>query len=140
MRIYSLIGEKTRISRRGGTSFGSLVEGNFPRHGPENTASSGGAAMVVSVKVKLIGALRVSYGRDKVSLNIDHATVQAVIEKVSHSLSPDEVQMLIDPELNDPRPNVLILVNGKEISALKGLGTEVRSGDEVVIIPVTHGG
>jgi MoaD family protein len=96
--------------------------------------------MVVSVKVKLIGALRVSYGRDKVSLNIGHATVQAVIEKVSHSLSPDEERMLIDPELNDPRPNVLILVNGKEISALKGLGTEVRNGDEIVIIPVTHGG
>ena len=96
--------------------------------------------MIVSVNVKLIGALRVSHGIDKVALNIDHATVQAVVEKVGHSLSPDDVRMLIDPELNDPRPNVLILVNGKEISALSGLQTEVRNGDEIVIIPVTHGG
>jgi len=31
-------------------------------------------------------------------------------------------------------------VNGKEISVLKGLETLVSDGDEVVLVPVTHGG
>jgi molybdopterin converting factor small subunit len=48
--------------------------------------------------------------------------------------------MLIDPELNDPRPNALILVNGKEISVLKGLETTVKEGDQIILIPISHGG
>jgi len=47
---------------------------------------------------------------------------------------------LVDPDLKDPRPNTLILVNGKEISVLNGLETILRDGDEVVFIPVLHAG
>ena len=41
-----------------------------------------------------------------------------------------------------PRPtsNFIILVNGREISVLSGLETKLKSGDEVAIIPVSHGG
>jgi molybdopterin converting factor small subunit len=48
--------------------------------------------------------------------------------------------VLIDPELENPRPNTLILVNGKEISVLNGLDTMLEDGDEVVFVPVVHGG
>jgi molybdopterin converting factor small subunit len=34
----------------------------------------------------------------------------------------------------------LILVNGKEISVLKGLETVLKEGDEILLIPVIHGG
>jgi len=47
---------------------------------------------------------------------------------------------LIDPELEDPRPNTLILVNGREISVLNGLETMLEDGDEIVFIPVLHTG
>ncbi|HDO42088.1 MAG TPA: hypothetical protein ENH03_04220, partial [Candidatus Bathyarchaeota archaeon] len=47
---------------------------------------------------------------------------------------------LLDPELKDPRPNTIILVNGKEISVLSGLETEIEDGDEITIIPIIHGG
>ena len=41
-----------------------------------------------------------------------------------------------------PRPtsNFIILVNGREISVLSGVETKLRGGDEVAIIPVSHGG
>ena len=48
--------------------------------------------------------------------------------------------MLIDPELADPRPNNVILVNGREISSLSGLESELQDGDEVAVIPLIHGG
>ncbi|MFX0092174.1 MAG: MoaD/ThiS family protein, partial [Candidatus Hodarchaeota archaeon] len=38
------------------------------------------------------------------------------------------------------RPNALILVNGKEISVLNGLETQVEDGDKIVLVPVSHGG
>jgi molybdopterin converting factor small subunit len=53
---------------------------------------------------------------------------------------PKLKRVLIDPELDDPRTNVLMLVNGKEISVLKGLDTKLKDGDELTLIPVVHGG
>ena len=47
---------------------------------------------------------------------------------------------LVDPDLEDPRPNTLILVNGKEISVLNGLETMIKDGDEIIFIPVLHTG
>jgi len=34
----------------------------------------------------------------------------------------------------------LVLVNGREVSALQGPGTRVKPGDKVVFVPVVHGG
>ncbi|MEM1565933.1 MAG: MoaD/ThiS family protein [Candidatus Bathyarchaeia archaeon] len=53
---------------------------------------------------------------------------------------PQARRVLIDPELEDPRPNALIIVNGKEISVLNGLETILKDEDEVVFVPVSHGG
>ncbi len=36
--------------------------------------------------------------------------------------------------------NLLIMVNGREISALKGAQTKLRPGDKVTLVPVSHGG
>jgi molybdopterin converting factor small subunit len=35
---------------------------------------------------------------------------------------------------------MLVLVNGREISVLNGLETVVKAGDELVFVPVMHGG
>jgi len=63
-----------------------------------------------------------------------------VIQKLVEMFSPEFEEALVDPELKDPRPNALILVNGKEISVLEGLETEIDKGDEIVLVPVSHGG
>ena len=68
------------------------------------------------------------------------ATVRKTIEKLIEAFSSEFKRTLVDPELEDPRPNALILVNGKEISVLQGLETEVEDGDEIVLVPVSHGG
>lgn len=50
---------------------------------------------------------------------------------------------LIDVVSGDPprlTSNVIILVNGREIGVLAGLETKLQAGDEVTIIPVSHGG
>ena len=38
------------------------------------------------------------------------------------------------------RANTLILVNGVEVSALKGEETEVKDGDFITLVPISHGG
>ena len=53
---------------------------------------------------------------------------------------PELKRSLIDRQLEDPRTNALILVNGREISVLNGLETKLNDGDDVVFVPVVHGG
>jgi molybdopterin converting factor small subunit len=66
-------------------------------------------------------------------------SLREVITKIVDE-QPKLKRALIDPELDDPRTNALILVNGKEISVLQGLNTKIKDGDELVLIPVVHGG
>jgi len=96
---------------------------------------------MVSVNVRLIGIFRVLSGKSSFPVKLEEpAIVRRVIQNLAEAFSPEFKEALIDPELKDPRPNALILVNGKEVSVLEGLETEVNKGDEIVLVPVSHGG
>jgi len=96
--------------------------------------------LTIKVNVRLLGIFRGFSGKSRITLKLEQPTVKKVIQKLADSLPVEAKRLLIDPELNDPRPNALILVNGKEISVLKEMETEIKEGDEVTLIPVTHGG
>jgi molybdopterin synthase sulfur carrier subunit len=94
----------------------------------------------VNITVKFIGNLRNFSGKSKIILKFeDTVSLREAVGKIVEKL-PKLRRALIDPEMEDPRPNVLIIVNGKEISVLKGLETVLKDGDEVVFVPVSHGG
>jgi MoaD family protein len=96
---------------------------------------------MISVEVRLLGVFRGLSGKNKVSMELEEpATVKIVIQKIVEGFSSEFRRVLIDSELRDPRPNALILVNGREISAIRGLETEVNAGDEIALVPVSHGG
>lgn len=93
-----------------------------------------------TVKVRLLGVFRKALGKESLQVKVERPlSAIHLILKVAE-FSPELKRVLIDPELGDPRPNSLILINGREISALDGLETLIKGGDEVVLIPVTHGG
>ena len=97
--------------------------------------------MAVGIRVKLHGVFRGFSGRSEVKVKLgESATVGDVVEKLVESFPPEFKEALVDPVLREPLPNALILVNGKEVSVLDGVGTVVGEGDEVVFVPVTHGG
>ena len=92
-------------------------------------------------QVKLIGVLGKLIDQKVVDLQFkSHAVIEDVIEKITSLIPDKDKQVLIDFELNDSRPNMLILLNGVEVSALKGLKTRIHEGDKVVMIPISHGG
>lgn len=92
------------------------------------------------VTVKFIGAFRNFSGKDKITLKIkDQAILKEIVKEILRQL-PKLEKVLIDQELEDPRPNALILVNGREISVLNGLETILKDGDELLFIPTIHGG
>jgi len=99
-----------------------------------------GDCMNKSVKVKFLGVFKKAYGNGQISLEMEKKEkLRDLIRKIAKS-SPELRRVLIDPELDNPLPNAVILVNGKEINVLQGLDTEVGNSDEIVLIPVIHGG
>jgi len=97
--------------------------------------------LTVRVRVRFIGIFQVLSGESQVELQLrEGATLRDAVQKLVTSLPPEFGVALIDPVLGDPRPNALILLNGREISVFNGVETAVMDGDELVLVPVAHGG
>ncbi len=94
----------------------------------------------MEVTVKFIGSFRTISSRSKLTIECrEIPNVKKAVEKIVEEL-PKLKGALIDADMQDPRPNTLILLNGKEISILNGLETLLKNGDEIVFVPVSHGG
>ncbi|MGH9909551.1 MAG: MoaD/ThiS family protein [Nitrososphaerales archaeon] len=83
------------------------------------------------ITVKLLGGARKIVGKDQVSLEMQSIRVSEILETLcSMSSNPDILNS----------SNMLIAVNGTELSILGGLNAQVKDGDVVSIVPVVHGG
>lgn len=92
------------------------------------------------LKVKFIGALRHLSGKTQLAVSFQEGiSIKELLDKISQEL-PELKRTFSDQELNDSRSNSLILVNGREISVLNGYETKLNDGDEIVFVPVVHGG
>ena len=97
--------------------------------------------MVVNVEVRFLGIFQRLSGKKRFQVKLEEpATVRDVVMKLTETFSSEFKRVLVNSELEDPRPNALILVGRKEISALQGLDTEVKDAEEVVLVPMVHGG
>lgn len=94
----------------------------------------------MEVTVRFFGVFRSISGKSEITIKFnDTVTLRKTVERIIEEL-PRLERALIDPELEDPRPNTLILVDGMEVSVLNGLKTMLKDGDEIVFLPVLHGG
>ena len=97
--------------------------------------------MVVIVEVRFLGIFRQVSGKKRFKLKLEEpATVRKAVIKLTETFSSEFRRVLVDSQLDDPRPNSLILIGGKEINVLQGLETEVKDEDEIVFLPLVHGG
>lgn len=94
----------------------------------------------MEVTVRFIGAFRTISGKSKLTIEYrDIPNIKKAVQKIVEEL-PKLKGALIDADLQDLGPNTLILLNGREISILNGLKTTLKNGDEIVFVPVSHGG
>lgn len=90
--------------------------------------------------IKFIGALRHLSGKTEFTVSFQEGiSIKELVSKITQEF-PDLKQTFSDQELNDSRSNSLVLVNGREISVLNGYETKLKDGDEIVFVPVVHGG
>jgi len=94
----------------------------------------------MTVNVKFVGSFRGLSGKEKLTLNLESVVqLRTVVNRIVEEL-PKLKMDLIDSECGEPKTNLLVLVNGREISVLNGFETLINDGDEVVFVPVVHGG
>jgi molybdopterin synthase sulfur carrier subunit len=94
----------------------------------------------MTIAIKFIGSLRHVSGTGELALSCkSYIAIRELMNEIIKEL-PELKRSLIDQQFGDPRPNALVLVNGREISVLDGLETKLKDGDEVVLIPFVHGG
>jgi molybdopterin converting factor small subunit len=89
----------------------------------------------LTVNIRFIGAFRSLSGKSKFDLILEKPTsLETAIERIL------EKTPSLRQALGNRKSGMLVLLNGKEISVLDGLKTMIEDGDEVVFVPVTHGG
>jgi MoaD family protein len=94
----------------------------------------------VPLTIKFIGALRHLSGKTEFTVSSQEGiSIKELVSKITQEF-PELKHTFSDQELNDSRSNSLVLVNGQEISVLNGYGTKLKDGDEIVFVPVVHGG
>jgi MoaD family protein len=97
--------------------------------------------LTITVKVRTLGVFKELFGNKSLTIKLKkNGTVRSVVQKLADSFSNKTKGFMVDSEINNMWINALILVNGKEISVLNGLETMVFDGDEIVLLPVSHGG
>ncbi len=90
--------------------------------------------------LRFIGALRHISGKTQLTIGYEEGmSLKGLLAKIDQEL-PKLGKSLVDPHTDDSASNPLILINGREISVLNGLETELSDGDEIVFVPVIHGG
>jgi molybdopterin converting factor small subunit len=94
------------------------------------------------VPVKLIGVLGSAAGNREIVLPAPNAlAVQELISMLLKTVGNKFFRdLLVDAGTEDPRPNVIILLNDQDCNIFDGLETQVEPGTRVTIIPVAHGG
>jgi molybdopterin converting factor small subunit len=94
----------------------------------------------MEVVINLFGYFK-EFCQEAICLRFNSApTVERLVNCLVSKLGQSFQDAFIDPVLHNPSSRALILIDGTEIGVLQGLNTQISNGDEIVILPVSHGG
>ena len=98
--------------------------------------------LVEAMPVKLIGVLGSAAGNREIMVPTPNIlTVQELVSALLKTVGNKFFrELLVDVGTEDPRPNVIILLNDQDCNIFDGLNTQIEPGTRVTIIPVAHGG
>lgn len=97
----------------------------------------------MNIRLKFYGVFRTATRTNELTVEVAerNPTVRSVLSQlVSKKEYSNLKPLLLENGTGDPRSNALIMVSGREISALNGLETLVTENDELSLLPIAHGG
>jgi len=96
--------------------------------------------LTIKVAVRFFTTLREITGKKEELLEFSKSiSVDAVLKELSRKYGKDFDDYMFD-ELGDVRGHLQVLVNGRSVSTMHGLETQLKDADQVAILPPVGGG
>jgi len=96
---------------------------------------------LISIKIRTILDFKKVIGSGEVTLLIPPSTtLKALLGIMVKKWGRELATRLCEADSNTPLPYIRLMVNGRDIAFLNRLETELREGDEVLILPPVSGG
>jgi len=97
----------------------------------------------MNIHMRFYGVFKSAANTGELNLNLENKapTVRTLVHEITSQFQFLNLKkLLLNDNSEDPRPNALIMVSGKEIGTLSGLDTALAENDEVAFVPIAHGG
>jgi molybdopterin synthase sulfur carrier subunit len=95
----------------------------------------------ITVKVQTILYLSKIVGAREIEITVPiKSTLQEILENMVETYGDKLASHLFRPKSTTLLPYLRLMVNGRDIAFLDGLDTELKEGDEVLILPPVSGG
>ena len=96
--------------------------------------------MTIKVAVRFFTALREITGKKEELLELPKPiSVDALLRELSKKYGKDFDDYVFD-ELGDVRGHLQVLINGRSVSTMQDLKTQLKDADQVAILPPVGGG
>ncbi len=96
--------------------------------------------MTIKVAVRFFTTLREITGRKEELLELPKPiSVDALLRELSKKYGKDFDDYVFD-ELGDVRGHLQVLINGRSVSTMQDLKTQLKDADQVAILPPVGGG
>jgi molybdopterin synthase sulfur carrier subunit len=96
--------------------------------------------LTIKVAVRFFTTLREITGKKEEFLEFSKpVNVDVVLRQLSKEYGKDFDDYMFD-ELGDVRGHLQVLVNGRSVSTMRGLKTQLKDADQVAILPPVGGG
>ena len=96
--------------------------------------------MTIKVAVRFFTTLREVTGKKEEALELSKPiTVDALLKQLAKKYGEDFTDYVFD-EIGDVRGHLQVLINGRSVSTMKGLKTQLKDADQVAILPPVGGG
>ncbi|MEM2118813.1 MAG: MoaD/ThiS family protein [Candidatus Bathyarchaeia archaeon] len=96
----------------------------------------------MKVKVEYLGHIKNFTGnkREEELETKEGATVAKLLEQLTEKYGEPFEKAVYEPKGKDVKANYIVTVNGYLLNQLDGLGTKLKKGDHVTILPIVSGG
>lgn len=96
---------------------------------------------MITVTLYTILGIKEIIGEREIEIDVpDNSSLSDLIAVIVERWGNGISEVLLEPGSKKIKAHLRLMVNGQDISFLKGLDTKLRDGDEVMIFPPVSGG
>jgi len=93
------------------------------------------------IQVRALGRIKDLIGSREVKIRVrNESTVGGALRFLAKERGKFLEDRIFDPNTNELRPHIRVLLNGQNINLLEGLETKVKDRDVIAIFPPAGGG